>query len=206
MVLPRTVRVSAAEIAAKGLPALAQAHGFAGPLLARPAGLHGGQGMTFAPNPAELAAPGRPGDHYLIAFEDYRSADGLFRKYRMLFVDRIPYVYHQAISDHWLVHHDTSGMGAKPERRLEEARFLDVPQNVIGERGMAAIEGIGQALDLDYCGVDFAVLSDGRILVFEANATMLAHLEDPAGPYAYKNRHVQTIADAFQRMLKARAS
>ena len=206
VVAPRTVRLSAADVAAHGLPALAQANGFSGPLLARPAGLHGGQGMVIAPDSGGLAAaPVQAGDYYLIDFVDYRSADGRFRKYRMLFVDRRPYVYHQAISDHWLVHHDTAGMAGRPERQAEEARFLEAPERVLGERGMAAIRGIGQALDLDYCGVDFSVLPDGRVVVFEANATMLAHLEDPAGPYAYKNRYVQAIADAFQRMLKARA-
>jgi Flp pilus assembly protein TadD len=206
VVAPRTVRLSAADIAASGLPALAEANGFSGPLLTRPAGLHGGQGMAVAPDPGGLAAvPVQPGDHYLIDFVDYRSTDGLFRKYRMLFIDRRPYVYHQAISDHWLVHHDTAGMTGRPERREEEARFLEAPERALGERGMAAIQRIGQALDLDYCGVDFSVLPDGRVVVFEANATMLAHLENPTGPYAYKNGYVQMIADAFQRMLKARA-
>ena len=206
VVAPRTLRLSEAEIAASGLPTLAEANGFTGPLLARPAGLHGGQGMAVAPDPAGLAAVSvRPGDYYLIDFVDYRSADGLFRKYRVLFVDRRPHAYHQAISDHWLVHHDTAGMTARPERRDEEARFLKTPERVLGERAMVAIQRIGHALDLDYCGVDFGLLPDGRIVVFEANATMLVHLEDPAGPYAYKNSHVQVIAEAFQRMLRARA-
>ncbi len=206
VVAPRTVRVSAAEIAARGLAALAMEHGFTGPILARPAGLHGGQGMVMAPEPAVLEVPAaQPGDHYLIQFVDYRSPDGLYRKYRMLFVDRRPYVYHQAISDHWLVHHDTAGMEARSDRQAEEARFLSAPEAVIGTRAMAAIAGVGRALDLDYCGVDFAVLDDGRALVFEANATMLAHAEDPEGPYAFKNPYVQAIAAAFQRMLQARA-
>lgn len=205
VVVPRTERLPAAEVAAVGLPALAETRGFAGALLARPAGLHGGQGMAWAANPAELASgPVLSSDYYLIEFIDYRSPDGLFRKYRMLFVDRRPYVYHQAISDHWLVHHDTAGMAARPERQAEEARFLEAPEATIGARAMAAIQRIGLALDLDYGGVDFGVLQDGRVLVFEANATMLAHREDPAGPYGYKNRYVQHIADAFQRMLKSR--
>ncbi len=70
------------------------------------------------------------------------------------------------------------------ERRAEEARFLADPVAAIGARGMAAIREIGRRLDLDYCGVDFSVLPDGRLLIFEANATMLAHAEDPQGPFA----------------------
>ena len=66
---------------------------------------------------------------------------------------------------------------------------------------MAAIARIGQALDLDYCGVDFGVLADGRVLVFEANATMLVHPEKPDGPLAHKNPAIARIFDAFRAML-----
>jgi Flp pilus assembly protein TadD len=206
VVVPRTVRLGEAEIAARGLRALAEDLGFDGQILLRPAGLHGGQGMVLVDGPGALdgATPG-PGDHYVIQYQDYRSADGLFRKYRMLFVGGRAFAYHQAISEHWLVHHDTAGMGDRPERRAEEARFLADPSAELGERGMAAITAIGRALDLDYCGADFALLPDGRILVFEANATMLAHFEDPEGPYAYKNAYVEAIAEAFQALLKARS-
>jgi hypothetical protein len=116
-----------------------------------------------------------------------------------------PFAYHQAISRHWLVHHDTAGMGDHPERRAEEARFLSEPRAIIGQVAVEAIARIGRALELEYCGVDFSVLADGRVLVFEANATMLAHREDPAGLYAYKNPYVDAIAGAFQALLKTRA-
>ncbi len=206
VVVPRTVRLGEAEIAGRGLRALAEAHGFDGPVLVRPAGLHGGQGMVLVDGPEALdGVTAGPGDHYMIEYLDYRSPDGLYRKYRMLFVGGRPFAYHQAISEHWLVHHDTSGMEDRPERRAEEARFLADPGAALGERGLAAIGAMGQALDLDYCGADFALLADGRVLVFEANATMLAHFEDPEGLYVHKNAYVATIAEAFQALLRTRA-
>lgn len=206
VVAPRTVRVSADEVAERGLRALAEAHGFSGPLLARPAGLHGGQGLIRAETPLALdGLQPLAADHYLIDYVDYRSADGLFRKYRMLFVGGEAFAYHQAISGHWLVHHDTAGMGDHPERRAEEARFLEEPQAILGQTGLEAIRRIGRALELDYGGADFSILPDGRVLVFEANATMLAHREDPQGPYAYKNPYVDRVAKAFQAWLKAKA-
>ena len=207
IVVPRTVRLGEAQLAAQGPRALAEAHGFEGPVLMRPAGLHGGQGMVLVDDPEALDGVRLgPGDHYMIQFLDYRSADGLYRKYRMLFVDGRPFAYHQAISEHWLVHHDTAGMDDRPDRQAEEARFLADPRAALGERGLAAITAVGQALGLDYCGADFALLPDGRVLVFEANATMLAHFEDREGPYAYKNAYVAAIAEAFQALLKAKAS
>jgi glutathione synthase/RimK-type ligase-like ATP-grasp enzyme len=207
VVAPKTVRLGEAEMAARGMRALAEFHGFEGPVLVRPAGLHGGQGVVRVDDLDGLDGfKPWPGDHYMIQYVDYRSADGFYRKQRTLFVDGRPFPYHQAISGDWLVHHDTAGMDDSADRRTEEARFLADPAAVLGARGMAAIEAIGRALDLDYCGVDFAVLADGRILVFEANATMLTHFEDPTGPYAHKNPYVAAIAEAFQALLRARAN
>jgi glutathione synthase/RimK-type ligase-like ATP-grasp enzyme len=70
---------------------------------------------------------------------------------------------------------------------------------------MTAVGEIGRRLDLDYAGVDFSVLTDGRVLVFEANATMLVHPEAHDGVFAYKSRAVAAIAEAFEAMLMAAA-
>ena len=80
-------------------------------------------------------------------------------------------------------------------------RYLENPQSALGRDAWAAVAAIGQAMDLDYAGVDFSLLPDGRVLVFEANATMLVHPETPDGPLAHKNPFVQQIVDAFQAML-----
>jgi hypothetical protein len=49
------------------------------------------------------------------------------------------------------------------------------------------------------------LLPDGRVLVFEANATMLVHREDVDGVNAHKNAFVQRIVDAFEQMQIRRA-
>jgi glutathione synthase/RimK-type ligase-like ATP-grasp enzyme len=69
---------------------------------------------------------------------------------------------------------------------------------------MQALSEIAQRIDLDFCGVDFSLLPDGRILLFEANATMLVHLEEFHPELQFKNRHVQGILDAFNHMLVER--
>ena len=68
-------------------------------------------------------------------------------------------------------------------------------------KGADAVSAIGQRLDLDYAGVDFSVLPDGDVLVFEANATMLAHPEEEGGEFAYKNPFVERIFSAFQDLI-----
>jgi len=140
------------------------------------------------------------GGAYVTKFVDYRSEDGFYRKYRMIFVNRQPYPYHLAIGPVWLVHYWTSGMADDAARREEERRFLADPKTAIGARAMTALSRIGAKLDLDYAGIDFSVLPDGRLLVFEANATMLVHPEHEP-KFAYKNPAVEGILNAFHAML-----
>jgi len=172
------------------------------PALARPLASHGGEGVFLVQNASELAKVplDRSGSIYLCAYYDYRSADGYFRKYRIIFVDRKPYPYHLAISEEWMVHYETANMSV-PWKLLEEERFLQDPAKVLGAQGMALIAAIGQRMDLDYGGVDFSILPDGRLLLFEANATMLVHPEEDHEELKFKNPYVQKIFDAFSELL-----
>ena len=174
-------------------------HGMAFPLLLRPAGSHGGDGLHWLDTPQALEAinPEDAEAWYVSPFRDCRSPDGYWRKYRMIFVNRQPYPYHLAISPQWLVHYATADMLGDPGKCREEQRFLADPEAVLGSSGMAAIRTIGQRLDLDYAGIDFTILPDGSLLVFEANATMLVH-DEKQPEYAYKNPYVHRIVDAFE--------
>jgi glutathione synthase/RimK-type ligase-like ATP-grasp enzyme len=171
------------------------------PVLVRPPASQGGEGLTLVESRAALAsmAPDRTGVIHLCNYHDYRSADGCFRKYRIIFVDRRPYPYHLAISGQWMVHYHTANM-LLPWKLEEERRFLEDPAAVLGAAGMAAIEAMGKRLDLDYAGVDFSILPDGRLLIFEANATMLAHPEQDDA-LKFKNPYIQKIFDAFGELL-----
>jgi tetratricopeptide (TPR) repeat protein len=171
------------------------------PLIARPAGRHGGEGAVLVERPDQFLslAPDAP-VIYATEFVDYRSPDNWYRKYRAIFVDRKPYPYHLAIGAHWLLHHWTAGMEQDAGRRNEELRFLENPQQALGDKVWATLEDIGARLDLDFVGIDFSVLQDGRLLLFEANPTMLVHPEDDP-LFAHKNFAVQNILDAFERMI-----
>ncbi|MFM0505137.1 hypothetical protein [Paraburkholderia caffeinilytica] len=197
------IRSETAPVSPAALGALLAAGGIDFPVLARPAATHGGDGLTLCESLAALE-PWRAAQTevcYLTAFRDYRSADGFYRKYRIIFVDREPFPYHLAISPHWMVHYYSADMEPHPWKLEEERRFLDDPHAVFGERVMRAIAAIGTRLDLDYGGIDFTVLPDGQVLVFEANATMLAHFERETGALAHKNTYVQRIVDAFERTM-----
>ena len=208
VVVPATARLSAETIAKAGLAAAVADAGFSPPVLIRPVGSHGGAGLVLAEDSAVLTAIAAPAgaDVYVSRYHDTRSPDRFFRKYRAIFVDRRAFPYHLAISPHWMVHHQSSGMAEDPARIEEELRFLRDPRLAIGARALDAVEAIGQRLDLDYGGVDFTLDADGAVLVFEANATMLTRLEPDGGPFAAKNPFIQPIIQAFQARLAALAA
>ncbi|CAG9225729.1 TPR_REGION domain-containing protein [Paraburkholderia tropica] len=174
------------------------------PLLLRPLAAHGGEGVTLHASIESLwhALADVDAPCYLTAFHDFRAADGHYRKYRTLFVAGEPYPYHLAISRHWMVHYFSAEMAGNPWKLNEEQHFLADPRAALGERANDAIRAIGERLGLAYGGVDFTLTADGRVLVFEANATMLAHRETPHGPFAHKNHTIERIIDAFGRMLR----
>ena len=206
VIVPPTARLDAADIASDGLARATAAAGLAAPVLVRPIGSHGGKGLRLARTQKALARFRPEGDVYVTAFVDYRSTDGFYRKYRVVFVDRAPMPYHLAISPRWLVHHGSAEMDGDADRRAEEARFLADPVAAVGANAWAAVAAIGAAVDLDYAGVDFGLTANGAVLVFEANATMLVHAEPADGVYAYKNRAVGEIARAFAEMLTGAAA
>ncbi len=206
VVVAPCIRV-AAPIRNEELGAQLAAAGIALPVLLRPLASHGGQGLQRCQSADELAQRLRAGDgpHYLTAFRDTANADGYYRKYRLIFIGGQPHAYHMAISRHWLVHYFSADMETTPWKIAEERQFLQAPAQVLGPRAWAAAQAIGQRLELDYAGIDFTVLADGSLFVFEANATMLVHRERESGPLAHKNIAVEQIVAAFEA-LQARRS
>lgn len=200
LVLPATRRVSRAA-----LQALAdqQAAAFAAPILVRPVGAHGGNDLQRFDHGGALATYLRAmpfDDYYETDYCDYRSADGYYRKYRLIFVDREIYPYHLAISKHWMIHYWRADMSEEDLKR-EEAVFLADYRAVFPGALAETVRSIAKRLDLDYGGMDCGITRDGRILLFEANANMLVHLDDPREDFAYKHEHVPKIAAAMSRLV-----
>ncbi|MBV9459431.1 MAG: hypothetical protein JO141_18200, partial [Bradyrhizobium sp.] len=80
------------------------ASGLAFPVIIRPRGSHAGSGLAKIDNALALKnyLDGREGELFFISrFVDYSSLDGLYRKYRVVFVDGRPYACHMAIADRW---------------------------------------------------------------------------------------------------------
>ncbi len=182
---------------------------FPAPFLIRPCGVHGGEDMALINTPADLSGylAEVPHDRFLqIDFHDFKGARAAYRKYRFIFVDREPYPYHLAIGDHWLVHYWRTRMGRDAWKMQEEEDFLTDWRQVFGPKAVVAVEQVGRRMDLDYGGMDCSLLASGNVLLFEANACMLVHLDDAKIDFAYKHRSVPRIRDAMTRMVRERMS
>jgi len=172
------------------------------PFIIRPVGGHGGYGMSLIENLEALSnyMINEAEAFYCINFHDYKSEDHYYRKYRSVFVDRKIYHYHLAISNNWIVHYFSADMLKEPFKRHEEHHFLDFPEKTIGTKAHKALELIAQRLDLDYAGIDYSILKDGRLFVFETNSLISVYPVDP-DHFPYKASYANAIFDAVEVML-----
>ena len=144
---------------------------------------------------------------YVIQFHDNRHANGLYRKLRAGYIDGVPYLLRVVSNPDWKVH----GRSSDEQIRLHldrrelldmEIAFCKDPERHLGKPAMDALRAIGQHNPLDIFGLDFDVLPDGRVLFFEANASMrlLASSAHPDVPYpAFAEQRFLEAFDKFAR-------
>ena len=183
------------------------AEGFRLPHIVRPVGSHGGHGLTRIDEDAQRAAYAAAANAewlYVAPYVDYRSADGFFRKYRIVFVDGVAYPFHLAISPNWMVHYYNAPMAEHAWMRDEEHAFLaNIGDVFAGELG-AALRETAELLPLDYVGIDCAIDRDGKLLIFEADNALIIHLLDDPALYGYKHQYVPRILHALDAMVRRR--
>jgi hypothetical protein len=207
--MPRTHRVDRAGLAGIG-EGEAALDDVAFPIIARPIGSHAGEGLTKLDGPAAIAAylQEHPEQEFYVArFVDYRGADGLFRKYRIVLIDGRPYASHMAISNDWMIHYLNAGMRESAEKRAEEARFMQDFDTDFARRHEIAFRALAERVGLDYFGIDCGETSEGELLIFETDVAMIVHAMDSAELFPYKRPQMRKVFDAFRELLlKARAA
>ena len=203
--IPRTRRLSRQELAklseAKSVEILEDG-GF--PLIARPTLSHAGFGLAKLEAPADIPAylSERPEEEFFIArFVDYRSKDGLFRKYRLVCIDGAPYACHLALSDEWKLWYLNAAMEASAAKRAEEERFMAGFDAGFAARHKRALAEIASRIGLEYFQIDCAETAAGNLLIFEADSTAIVHNMDSSATFPYKPPQMRKVFDAFVRML-----
>jgi hypothetical protein len=208
VIVPRMLRLPRRVLGTPEGAKVVAGHGFTFPLLVRTPGFHTGHHFARVAAPDVLAAAiaDFPGDDvWLIDQLDARDGEGMFRKFRVMFVDGRLYPLHLAISPDWKVHYFTADMAQSEANRRRDAEFLADMTSVIGLRGMAALERINSTLGLDYGGIDFAVNAAGDILFFEANATMVVLPPSHDQKWAYRRPAFAGVYSAVRAMLTKRS-
>jgi len=193
-----TERVSRAAYAANGYPT---------PHIVRPLDAHGGHGLERIDDDAGRAAylaAHDAAEFYVSPFIDYRSADGFYRKYRIVFVDGRAYPFHLAISPRWMVHYYNAPMTEHAWMREEEHAFLARMEDVFAGPLSEALREAAELLALDYVGIDCAIDRDGKLLIFEADNALLIHSLDDPTLFGYKHEYVPRIYAALDAMVRRR--
>ncbi len=197
---PAAITATRRELA-RGLPGY--------PVLIRPAGSHAGNDLAKLDAPADLDAylADSAAERFTTTdFIDYRSPDGRYRKYRVAYVEGVPFLCHMAVSERWMVHYLNAGMVESAERRAEEARAMAEFDAGFAARHRGAFARMTEWMGLDYYQVDCAETPDGRLLVFEADVAAIIHAMDPPDLFPYKPLQMRRIFAAFERMVARRAS
>jgi glutathione synthase/RimK-type ligase-like ATP-grasp enzyme len=170
------------------------------PLIARQAGTHTGKIIGLFPGPGELdAAVSEPGTVILTEFVDFSSGDGLFRKYRVFCIGGRRLFRHLIIADSWSIHAQQrfDFMAKHPHLIAEEQRIMKDPAGVFPASVSSALDEVAERLGLDFFGIDFGILDDGRAVLFEANATMNFFPVVDFPPF----EHIQAVIDPAREAL-----
>lgn len=170
------------------------------PAVIRPVGSHAGHGLAKVENTAELAAflaVSPEEEFYTAPFIDYRGADGLFSKARIVLIKGRAFASHMACSQHWMVHYLNAAMETNPGRRAIEAAWMADFDTGFVKRHAKAFEALTEAVGLDYFGIDCAELPDGRLLIFELDVAMIVHDMDSETLFPYKKPVMKRLFAAF---------
>ncbi|WP_422050352.1 ATP-grasp domain-containing protein [Shimia sp.] len=207
---PKTTRITrdaliGALVAGQEEAALAGVGGY--PYIIRPVGSHAGLGLEKVDDKDALVdyllsqpAP----DFFVSEYVDYATpADGQFRKYRIVFVNGKAFPCHMAIADQWDVWYLNAKMEQHPEKRAEEAAWMEDFDADFAARHSHAFEALTTGIGLNYFGIDCAEDRDGNLVVFEADNALIVHDMDSDAIFPYKSKHMHEIFASFEAMLNA---
>ncbi len=174
------------------------------PIIVRPVDSHAGRGLIRVASAEELLpylADHAATEFFISQFIDYSSADGLFRKYRVVLMRGTPYLCHMGISEHWMVHYPYKEMIAHPERREEEKQAMEGFDEAFARRHQRTLAALAEKIELEYFGLDCAESADGELVIFEVASAMLVHAMDNVEIFPYKAVQMRKVFDAFRAML-----
>ncbi len=179
------------------------------PAIVRPTGTHTGVGVAMLRSDDDLTryfagtAPG--GEYYLIEYRDIADDEGLYRKSRTFCIDGRYFPVASLTHNSWNVHSGDryTVMDKSPAMQEREQDYLRDFTGTLGDANMKRLDAIRDMIGLDFFGVDFTILPDGRLFIFECNAAM-RHNYDHAHNFPYTRAHLDAVSNAFEAMVTSR--
>lgn len=139
------------------------------PVLLRPPGRHGSNGLVRVDDAKAAAAAGFKAGH-VTDFVDFRSPDGHYRKYRLVLAGDTLFRRHILTGNEWnLTGPSRKHMVEHPELIAQEKAWLAQPVTLEPGSVEARVMHQFRALSLEFGSIDYALV-DGRVVVFEINA------------------------------------
>ena len=200
---PGSVRVGRGDllrVTVGDLPLSVIMDGLDFPFIVRPVGTHAGIGLSRIAGRDDLvewldmqAAEAA----YLAPFIDYRNADGMYQKQRIVLIDGKPFASHMATSTNWMVHYMNAEMVEHADRRRAEQDWMETFDQDFAVRHRSAFDWLYHKLPLHYFGIDCAEMPDGRLLVFEVDVAMIVHDMDDEILFPYKKPAMRKLFNSF---------
>jgi hypothetical protein len=209
VLFPRTERLDRDESGDEGLVAKLRALDLTWPVILRATGTQTGRTVALVDNMDDaldwFRSQASSSSFYAIEFFDHRIDGKWFNKKRVFFIDGRMYPVVSHVDDIWNVHGSNrmTVMKSTPWMMEQEARFVQDAEGVLGPRATAALQEIARRTELDFFGMDFTVLDDGRVLVYELNPSM-RHSFDHGKNFPYLLPSLHRISDAFRDMVDDR--
>ncbi|WP_294122798.1 hypothetical protein [Sphingomonas sp.] len=202
LVAPKTVRLRAGK-SASAIQTLTKAE-LNFPIILRQTGTHKGQIVGLMPGIDETQASLIKGsEHFATEFVDFRSSDGLYRKYRVFFIGEHIVFRHMLVSDEWNVHAKDRRrfMASRPDLRAEEEAMFSKPEGAFPAAVLEVLRAVRERMKLDFFGMDFGLLPDGQLLLFETNASMNFFPFLPEPEFAYVLQCREPAQRAFRKLI-----
>jgi hypothetical protein len=176
------------------------------PVLLRPTGTHGSSGLLRIANRQAVSDISAPTSDFLVSqYVDFKSADGLYRKYRVICVEGAIFRRHVIAGLDWNVTGAArAAMVGRPQTIEAEKAFLAARGDALDARLAELFRIVG----LDFGVMDFAVSDDNEIIVFELNGTFQISGSIPADRrerWGYLEANNRAVLDALLNLISRRA-
>ncbi|MDG2340527.1 MAG: tetratricopeptide repeat protein [Paracoccaceae bacterium] len=205
---PKTVRFELTNGGPKDIANHLAENNMPMPVIIRRVGTQTGKTTQLIENDGDLfqyAAKPLSGEFYAIAYREILWRGEYFRKLRLFCIDGefYPVVCH--LDKIWNVHGGNRKEIMRDDEVLmaEEQAFLANWKDFVGQENADILYKIADATDLEFFGIDFTVDDDGKIFIYELNASM-RHSFDHALNFPYKLPYDQAISAAFNKMVLSR--